>query len=117
MEISSFSAQWALKIRTTCSDSQVSRKFNYLCGQILNAGIKRADELKTKERKRLKDRMPRRESERRVHPLSRHVHVFTSLENRSTLLQLTYKHYMDAGLCPFVPGKVSPTPRSCSRHD
>ena len=32
--------------------------------------------------------------------------VLHSLETRHSLLGYTYKKYMDAGHCPFVPGKV-----------
>lgn len=35
-----------------------------------------------------------------------HMDVLHSLETRHSLLGYTYKKYMDAGHCPFVPGRV-----------
>lgn len=42
----------------------------------------------------------------RDHPLNRYSEIVSALETRYTLLSMTYKKYMDAGLSCFVPGKV-----------
>ena len=52
------------------------------------------------------DRLPRRESERRNHPLIRHCDVLTAIETRISLLQMTFMKYVDAEACCFIPGKV-----------
>ena len=41
-------------------------------------------------------RLPRRESERRNHPLIRHCDVLTAIETRISLLQMTFMKYVDA---------------------
>ena len=51
-------------------------------------------------------RLPRRESERRNHPLIRHCDVLTAIETRISLLQMTFMKYVDAEACCFIPGKV-----------
>ena len=50
--------------------------------------------------------MPRRESERRSHPLSRHCDILTAIETRISLLGMTFMKYVDMELCCFIPGKV-----------
>jgi len=54
----------------------------------------------------VKARLPRRESERRTHPLARHVDILGAIETRISLLSMTYSKYIDQGLCCFIPGKV-----------
>jgi F-box protein 28 len=84
----------------------VSRRFNQVCGGILTSGLKIADELKSREWKRMRALLPRRESERRLHHLSRHLEVLSSLDTRMALLNMTYQRYIDGKFCPFIPGKV-----------
>ena len=55
----------------------------------------------------MKAKLPRRESERRNHPLARHVDILSAVETRLSLLSMTYSKYIDLGLCCFIPGKVS----------
>jgi len=50
--------------------------------------------------------LPRRESERRSHPLSRHCDILTAIETRISLLGMTFMKYVDMELCCFIPGKV-----------
>lgn len=54
----------------------------------------------------MKAKLPRRESERRNHPLARHVDILSAIETRLSLLSMTYSKYIDLGLCCFIPGKV-----------
>ena len=50
--------------------------------------------------------LPRRESERRNHKLSRHCDILTAIETRISLLSMTFIKYVDLDLCCFIPGKV-----------
>lgn len=56
--------------------------------------------------KNIKAQLPRRESERRNHPLAKHSDILTCIETRLSMLSMTYTKYMDLGLCCFIPGKV-----------
>ncbi|XP_062584313.1 F-box only protein 28-like [Saccostrea cucullata] len=80
--------------------------FNKLCEQLLNSGFSKVDKLHSQIQKRVKSQLPRRESERRNHPLARHVDILSAIETRLSLLGMTYMRYMDMGLCCFIPGKV-----------
>ena len=54
----------------------------------------------------MKAKLPRRESERRNHKLSRHCDILTAIETRISLLSMTFLKYVDLNLCCFIPGKV-----------
>ena len=54
----------------------------------------------------VKTKLPRRESERRNHKLSRHCDILTAIETRISLLSMTFLKYVDVNLCCFIPGKV-----------
>lgn len=74
----------------------------------------------------MKAKLPRRESERRTHPLARHIDVLTGIfwnesiwsnclienqsflgiETRLSLLSMTYYKYTVLGVFCFIPGKV-----------
>ncbi|KAJ3661498.1 hypothetical protein Zmor_005893 [Zophobas morio] len=56
--------------------------------------------------KRVKSLLPRRESERRVHPLSRHCDILQAVETRISMLNMTYMKYIENNLLCFIPGKV-----------
>lgn len=56
--------------------------------------------------KAIKAQLPRRESERRNHPLSKHSDILTCIETRISMLSMTYTKYMDLDLCCFIPGRV-----------
>lgn len=56
--------------------------------------------------KAIKAQLPRRESERRNHPLSKHSDILTCIETRLSMLSMTYTKYMDLDLCCFIPGRV-----------
>lgn len=55
----------------------------------------------------VKCQLPRRESERRSHPLARHCDILTAIETRISMLSMTFIKYVDLNLCCFIPGKVS----------
>ena len=54
----------------------------------------------------MKALLPRRESERRNHKLSRHCDILTAIETRISLLSMTFVKYIDLDICCFIPGKV-----------
>lgn len=56
--------------------------------------------------KEMKAKLPRRESERRTHPLARHIDILTGIETRLSLLSMTYYKYTVIGVFCFIPGKV-----------
>lgn len=84
----------------------VCKLFNKHCQQRLNKGFAIVDKLHSRIQKDVKNRLPRRESERRNHPLARHVDILSAIETRLSLLGMSYMKYIDAGLCCFIPGKV-----------
>ncbi|XP_069119056.1 F-box only protein 28-like [Argopecten irradians] len=84
----------------------VCQPINKLCQQVLNHGFTKVDKQHTQIQKRVKSQLPRRESERRNHPLARHVDILSAIETRLSLLGMTYTRYIDMGLCCFIPGKV-----------
>ncbi|KAK8768557.1 hypothetical protein V5799_014977 [Amblyomma americanum] len=85
---------------------RVSRHFNTCCQRLLNQGFFRAERFHAQCLKAVKKQLPRRESERRTHPLARHCEILTSIETRLSLLSMTFMKYMDMSLCCFIPGKV-----------
>nr|XP_022330460.1 F-box only protein 28-like [Crassostrea virginica] len=84
----------------------VCQSFNKCCEQLLNSGFSKIDKLHAQIQKQVKSQLPRRESERRNHPLARHVDILSAIETRLSLLGMTYMRYIDMGLCCFIPGKV-----------
>ena len=55
----------------------------------------------------MKAKLPRRESERVNHKLSRHFEILTSINKASfSILGSTFLRYIDSGRCCFIPGKV-----------
>jgi len=85
---------------------RVSTKFNRLCSYMLNKGFRAVEKYNTKCLKEVKGKLPRRESERRDHPLARHCDVLTAIETRISLLSMTFMKYVELDLCCFIPGKV-----------
>lgn len=84
----------------------VCKMFNKLCQLRLNKGFTRVDKLHAQIQKEVKNKLPRRESERRNHQLARHVDILSAIETRLSLLGMSYMKYIDSGLCCFIPGKV-----------
>lgn len=81
--------------------------FNATCSRILNRGYSLAERYHNRSLKAIKAKLPRRESERKNHPLSRQCDILTAVENRLSMLSMTYNKYIDAEQCCFIPGKVS----------
>ncbi|XP_057380767.1 F-box only protein 28-like [Daphnia carinata] len=84
----------------------VSRHFNEVCQKILNKGFLAVQRYHNRCLKEMKAKLPRRESERRTHPLARHIDVLTGIETRLSLLSMTYYKYTVLGVFCFIPGKV-----------
>ncbi|KAG5668156.1 hypothetical protein PVAND_016108 [Polypedilum vanderplanki] len=84
----------------------VCRKFNEINQQILNHGFYKLLNYHQKHIKRIKAQLPRRESERRNHPLSKHSDVLTCIETRLSMLSMTYQKHMQNGTACFIPGKI-----------
>lgn len=73
---------------------------------MLNKGYHAADKYHSKTLKAIKAKLPRRESERRVHPLARQCDILIAIETRLSMLAMTFTKWMEAKLCCFIPGKV-----------
>uniref|UniRef100_A0A1B6GK19 F-box domain-containing protein n=1 Tax=Cuerna arida TaxID=1464854 RepID=A0A1B6GK19_9HEMI len=84
----------------------VNQTFNNICSDKLNKGFAQLEQFHTKCLKAVKSRLPRRESERKHHPLARHSDILMSVETRLSMLSMTYMKYIDAHHCCFIPGKV-----------
>ncbi|XP_072933823.1 uncharacterized protein pall isoform X2 [Epargyreus clarus] len=84
----------------------VSKGFNEICMRMLNRGFLMIERRHALALKSVKTQLPRRESERRYHPLARHCDILTSIETRISMLNMTYAKYIDNGICCFIPGKV-----------
>ncbi|KAI1707041.1 F-box only protein 28 [Ditylenchus destructor] len=85
---------------------QVCQKLKYHCELQLNEGFTSLGRQVSGSTARLKKQLPKKESERRAHPLNRYSEVFSALETRYTLLSMTYKKYIDMNMCCFIPGRV-----------
>ncbi|XP_038217320.1 F-box only protein 28 isoform X2 [Zerene cesonia] len=84
----------------------VSKAFNDICMRMLNRGFLMIERRHALALKSVKAQLPRRESERRYHPLARHCDILTSIETRISMLNMTYSKFIDSGICCFIPGKV-----------
>nr|XP_002124169.3 F-box only protein 28 [Ciona intestinalis] len=84
----------------------ICKQMNEVASDYLNAGFKTAQDQLTKTFREIKDGLPRRESERRKHPLYPKHDALVGLDTRISLLRMTYNKYIAAGLCCFIPGKV-----------
>lgn len=80
---------------------------NNVCKNLLNRGFYLLEKTHTREFNHIKSRLPRRESEKKRHPLIRHYDILSSMETRISLLFLTFAKYMETNLCCFIPGKVN----------
>lgn len=84
----------------------VSKTFNEICMRLLNRGFLIIERRHALALKNVKAQLPRRESERRYHPLARHCDILASIETRISMLNMTYSKFIDNGICCFIPGKV-----------
>lgn len=84
----------------------VCRKFDQVCKTQLNKGFLAVERYHAVCLKNVKAQLPRRESERRMHPMFRHCEILTAVETRLSMLSMTFMRYVDIKLCCFIPGKV-----------
>ncbi|VDK80142.1 unnamed protein product [Litomosoides sigmodontis] len=84
----------------------VSRNFDIVARSILNNSFFRLGEQLDKAMSRMKKMLPKRESQRRLHTLSRVNEVYSALETRYALLSMTFRKYIDNDSCCFIAGKV-----------
>jgi F-box protein 28 len=85
---------------------QVCQFLNQTCGRLLTTGFLSVERHHAICLKKVKMQLPRRESERRNHPLARHCDILSAIETRLSLLGMTFMKYVDCKLCCFIPGKV-----------
>ena len=83
----------------------VCRRLDGLCSSRLNAGFRGVERTHAQLMRGFKARLPRRESERRNHPLIKHCDILTAVETRISLLAMTFMKYVDAEMCCFIPGE------------
>lgn len=84
----------------------VCKAFDRICQGLLNKGFTNVDRYHGQCLRNVKTQLPRRESERRNHPLARHCDILNAIETRLSLLSMTFIKYVDMNLCCFIPGKV-----------
>ncbi|XP_072032022.1 uncharacterized protein [Amphiura filiformis] len=84
----------------------VCKHFDKVGQLYLNQGFRKLCSFHSSCSKQLKAQLPRRESERRTHPLARHCDILSAVETRLSLLAMTYMKYIEMQLCCFIPGKV-----------
>ncbi|XP_049787954.1 F-box only protein 28 [Schistocerca cancellata] len=85
---------------------QVCQRFNRICGKLLTSGFLKAEKYHSRCMKSIKSQLPRRESERRNHPLSKHCDILSGIETRMSMLSMTFMKFISNGMCCFIPGKV-----------
>lgn len=85
---------------------RVCRKFNQVGGNLLSRSFFQIEKRHSAIYKRMKSMLPRRESERRSHPLSRHCDILSAIETRLSMLSMTYLKYIESNVSCFIPGKV-----------
>ncbi|XP_012251265.2 F-box only protein 28 [Athalia rosae] len=84
----------------------VCKQFDRTCKKLLNRGFNLMEKYHAQCLRAVKSQLPRRESERRSHPLARHCDILTAIETRISMLSMTFIKYVDLNLCCFIPGKV-----------
>uniref|UniRef100_A0A182PAZ9 F-box domain-containing protein n=1 Tax=Anopheles epiroticus TaxID=199890 RepID=A0A182PAZ9_9DIPT len=84
----------------------ICRKIDRICQSLLNRGFIKMIRKHNMNLKAIKSQLPRRESERRNHPLSKHSDILTCIETRISMLSMTYSKFIEKELCCFIPGKV-----------
>lgn len=85
---------------------QTCRELNRICMDSLNSGFCQAEIFHAAVQREVRSKLPRRESERRDHEMSRHADILSAVETRMSLLQITYTKYIETGYACFIPGKV-----------
>lgn len=82
-------------------------KFNDVGWYLLNRGFTFAEKFQSASLKAVKSLLPRRESERRKHPLSKKCDILIAIETRLSMLSMAFSRFIDTKLCCFIPGKVN----------
>jgi F-box protein 28 len=93
-------------LKNISSLKQVCRQFDRICRKLLNRGFNLMEKYHAQCLRAVKSKLPRRESERRSHPLARHCDILTAIETRISMLSMTFIKYVDLNVCCFIPGKV-----------
>ena len=94
-----------------CSYDEISKcrlvchQFNEVCKQLLNQGFTLVDRQHEQLQKDVKSKLPRRDSERRNHPLAKRFAVLNWMKLELSTIT-AYKKYINMNLCCFIPGKV-----------
>ncbi|PRD30101.1 UNVERIFIED_CONTAM: F-box only protein 28 [Trichonephila clavipes] len=83
----------------------VCQRINSVSKRVLNRGFHRVERYHAQCLRQVKSQLPRRESERRKHPLARHCDILTAVETRLSLLGMTFMKFIEMNLCCFIPGK------------
>jgi len=86
--------------------SQVCRKMDGICCDILNSTFQRLQTQMLQRFQSIKAKMPRRESARRNHPLACESDIIETLHMRLTLLQMTFGKHIERKHCCFFAGEV-----------
>ncbi|VDK76792.1 unnamed protein product [Anisakis simplex] len=84
----------------------VSKTFDVIARSLLNASFFRLGEQLELAMGNVKKMLPKRESQRRNHSLSRVNEVYSALETRYALLGMTFRKHIDDDSCCFIAGKV-----------
>lgn len=84
----------------------VCKKFNDVGSKFLSRSFHQLEKRHAAIHKKFKSQLPRRESERKSHPLSRHCDILQAVETRMSMLNMTYNKFIENNLLCFIPGKV-----------
>lgn len=77
-----------------------------ICGQLLNSTFQRLQTQMFQRFQTIKNKMPRRESARRSHPLACESDIIETLHMRLTLLQMSFGKHIERKHCCFFPGEI-----------
>lgn len=80
---------------------------NSICSGILNSTFNRLQTQLQHRFQTVKNKMPRRESVRRNHPLACECDIIETCNMRLSLLQMTFGKHIERKHCCFFPGGVS----------
>ncbi|CAB3402718.1 unnamed protein product [Caenorhabditis bovis] len=88
----------------------VSRIFNCYVKEELNKGFEKLGKILETNKQNVKKGLPKRESQRKRHRLTKINEIYTAMDTRYSLLDLTFKKYMThthprLNIC-FIPGRV-----------
>lgn len=84
----------------------VCRHLNQAASSLLNYEFARLRQAMQQRFQSIKAQMPRRESARRKHPLSRECDIIETVHMRLTLLHMTFGKHIERKHCCFFPGEI-----------